>query len=73
MTPAEEVELRDLLRKNLVLTEKIFTSMERQRKLRVWVVVLSIVVIVVPLIAAAVSLPWMMKTVQSYYGTGLNL
>lgn len=68
-----EEEIKQLLNKNIQLTEKIYESLERQRKIRLWTLILGIVVIVLPLIAAAFAIPWMLNTVESYYGDTLGL
>lgn len=68
-----EEEIKQLLNKNIQLTEKVYESLERQRKIRLWTLILGIVVIVLPLIAAAFAIPWMLNTVESYYGDTLVL
>lgn len=66
-------ELKQLLRTNIELSEKIWAALERQRKIRLWTLIIGIAVIVIPLIVAAVSLPWMVHTIQDYYGATLNI
>ncbi len=68
-----EEELKQLLNKNIELSEKIWISLEKQRKIRLWTLIIGIAVIVLPLIAAAVAFPWMVKTIQDYYGATLNI
>lgn len=66
-------ELKELLQKNIALSEKIWLSLERQRKIRLWTLIIGVAVIVVPLVIAALALPWMMHTIQNYYGATLNI
>ncbi|MFA5051506.1 MAG: hypothetical protein WC544_00405 [Patescibacteria group bacterium] len=66
-------EIKQLLLKNIELSEKIWLSLERQRKIRLWTLIIGIAVIVLPLIVAAISFPWMMRTIQDYYGATLNI
>lgn len=68
-----EEEIKQLLQENKVLLEKVYQELHKQRRMRMWSIIITIVVIVVPLIAAVAALPWMMKTVQNYYGGALNI
>ncbi|MFA5134338.1 MAG: hypothetical protein WC505_00955 [Patescibacteria group bacterium] len=67
-----EEELKQLLNTNIELTRSVYESLERQRKVRLWTLILGIAVIVLPLIAAAFAVPWMISTIESYYGGALN-
>jgi len=68
-----EEEIKKLLEQNLELSRKIYQTVEKQRQYRKWSVIISIIVIIIPLIAAAIALPWIISTLQSYYGGALNL
>lgn len=66
-------ELKMLVKQNLELTQKIFASLERQRRIRFWTLMFGIAVIVIPLIVMAAMLPWIFKTFSSYYGGFINI
>lgn len=66
-------ELKKLLLQNIELSEKIYRELEKQRKLRRLSLIIGLIVIVLPIIIAIIAFPWMMKTVQGYYGGMLNL
>jgi hypothetical protein len=68
-----EEEIKQLLNRNIELSEKIWQSLEKQRKIRLWTLIVGIAVIVLPLIVAAIAFPWMMSTIQNYYGATLNI
>ncbi|XOU93965.1 MAG: hypothetical protein ACNFW9_03905 [Candidatus Kerfeldbacteria bacterium] len=67
-----EEELKALLNKNIVISEQIFQSLEKQRKIRMWTLIIGIAVIILPMIAAVFMVPWFMNTMDSYYGDLLN-
>ena len=66
-------ELKQLLSENKALMQKILVEMERQRRMRRWSMIITLVLVVLPLIIAAAALPWMIKTIESYYGGALTL
>jgi len=68
-----EEEIKKLLKQNLELSRLIYESIEKQRVYKKWTVIITIVVVVLPLIAIIIALPWLMSTFQSYYGGVLNL
>lgn len=68
-----EEEIKQLLNRNIELSEKIWQSLEKQRKIRLWTLIIGIAVIVIPLIITAIAFPWMMHTIQNYYGSMLNI
>lgn len=68
-----EEELKSLLNKNIAISEQIFQSLEKQRKIRMWTLIIGIAVIVLPMIVAVFMVPWFMDTMDSYYGDLLNL
>lgn len=68
-----EEEIKKLLEQNLELSRKIYQSIEKQRQYRKWSIIITIVVVIIPLIVAAIALPWVISNVQSYYGGVLNL
>lgn len=68
-----EEEIKQLLNKNIELSERIYQSLEKQRKIRRWTLIIGLVVIVLPLIIAIISIPWILSTMESYYGGLLNL
>lgn len=68
-----EEEIKALLQRNIELSEKICAEMEKQKKIRLWTLIISIAVIVLPLVAAVIMLPWMVSTIQKYYGGALNI
>ena len=67
-----EDEIKLLLNKNIEISEKIFQSLEKQRKIRMWTLIIGIAVIILPMIAAIFMVPWFMCTMDSYYGDLLN-
>ncbi|MDP2684661.1 MAG: hypothetical protein Q8P20_06505 [bacterium] len=62
-----EEEIKDLLKQNLQLTRAIYESMEKQRKIRKWTLIISIAVIVIPLIASIFIIPWAFGNISDYY------
>lgn len=63
-----EEEIKGLLQKNIDISEKIFQEVEKQRKIRKWTLIIGIIFIVLPLILALVSIPWIIGNYESYYG-----
>ncbi len=53
--------------------EEIRASLEKQRRIRIWSLVIGIIIIVLPLLAGIIAIPWMMQTVESYYGGILGM
>ncbi|MFA6552825.1 MAG: hypothetical protein WCT27_00115 [Patescibacteria group bacterium] len=68
-----EEEIKQLLQKNIELSEKMWLSLEKQRKIRLWTLIIGIAVIVIPLIISALAFPWMVQTIQNSYGAALNI
>jgi len=68
-----EEEIKKLLVRNIELSEKIHQSVEKQRKYRLWSLVITIVFFGIPLIIALVAIPWIISTIQSYYGSIVNI
>ncbi len=66
-------ELKILIQKNIELSEKILVSLEKQRQIRRWTLIITLIVVVLPLIITLISLPWMIQTIQSYYGELLTI
>ncbi|MDA2922265.1 hypothetical protein MYX07_03285 [Patescibacteria group bacterium AH-259-L07] len=52
---------------NAAKLEKIYTSVEKTRKYFLWMLIISIVVIVLPLIALAFIGPWLISNITSLY------
>lgn len=48
--------------------DAIYVSVEKTRKYFLWTLIITIVVIVLPLIAIMVLLPWFMGTLSAAYG-----
>lgn len=48
--------------------DDIFASVEKTRKYFMWTLIITVVTILLPLIAIALILPWLMKTLTSAYG-----
>jgi len=68
-----EEEIKELLNKNIQLSEKILESLERQRKIRMWTLIIGIGIIVVPLIASFFIIPWALGNLGDYYGNLLDI
>lgn len=68
-----EEEIKKLLARNIELSEGIYQSVEKQRKYRLWSLIITIVFFVIPLIIALVAIPWMISTIQSYYSGVIDL
>jgi len=60
-------------RQNRELLEKIFTSVERTRKMFLWTIVLSVIAFVLPLIGLAIAIPYFLNTYISALSTQLGL
>ena len=48
--------------------DAIYISVEKTRKYFLWTLIITIVVIVLPIAAAAILVPWMLSTLTSAYG-----
>jgi len=68
-----EEEIKELLNKNIQLSEKILESLERQRKIRMWTLIIGIAIVVVPLIASIFNIPWALGNLGDYYGDLLDI
>jgi len=47
--------------------DAIYKSVEKTRKYFLWTLIITVVTVVLPLIAAAIMVPWMLKTITSAY------
>jgi len=68
-----EQELTQLIQRNIQLSEQILAAMEKQRKIRMWTLIIGIALIVIPLIASIFILPWALGNLGDYYGNILDL
>jgi len=48
--------------------DAIYVSVEKTRKYFLWTMIITIIVVVLPLIAIAVLIPWMLSSLSSAYG-----
>ena len=68
-----EEEIKLLLKQNIELSQMIYADLEKQRKIRKWTLIISIVVVVIPLIASIFIIPWAFGNINSYYGEVFDL
>lgn len=68
-----EDEIKLLLKQNIELSQMIYADLEKQRKIRKWTLIISIVVIVLPLIASIFIIPWAFGNISDYYGEVFDL
>lgn len=68
-----EEEIKTLLNKNIAISEQIFQSLEKQRKIRMWTLIIGVAVIVLPMIAALFVVPWAIGNLEFYYDDLLSL
>ncbi len=48
--------------------DAIYKSVEKTRKYFLWTLIITIITVVLPLIAAVFVVPWVLKTIISAYG-----
>lgn len=63
-----EQEILKKIEDNAMTLEKIYTSVEKTRKYFLWMLIISIVVIILPLIGLAFIGPWFIGNITSLYG-----
>ncbi|MBU0598473.1 hypothetical protein KKF61_05825 [Patescibacteria group bacterium] len=66
-------DIKKLLVENYKLTQEVHRILAKQQKIRMWTLIIGIAVIIIPLIAGLLALPWMLNTVSSYYGGILSI
>ena len=63
-----EQDLQEKLAAQEKKIDAIYVSVEKTRKYFLWTMVITIVVIVLPLIAAVALVPWMLSMMTAAYG-----
>lgn len=63
-----EQELQNRLDAQDQKLAEIYASSEKMRKYFLWTLIVTVATILLPLIAMAIMLPWLMKTLSSAYG-----
>ena len=63
-----EQELQNRLDAQDKKLAEIYASSEKMRKYFLWTLIVTVATILLPLIAMAIMLPWLMKTLSSAYG-----
>ncbi len=66
-----EPEILEKLNSQEEKINAIYASVEKTRKYFLWTLIVTIATIVLPLMAMAFIIPWMLKTLTSAYGLGL--
>lgn len=67
-----EQEILEKLQQQEEKLEAVYQSMERLRKIFLWILVITVATVVLPIIAALIILPMVLNTLSStYQGLGL--
>lgn len=63
-----EQEILNKLSEQEKKIDAIYISVEKTRKYFLWTLIITVVMIILPIIALALLIPWMLKILTSAYG-----
>lgn len=63
-----EQEILNKLSEQEKKIDAIYVSVEKTRKYFLWTLIITVVMIILPIIALALLIPWMLKILTSAYG-----